>query len=71
MKLAIEYNGKQHYEPVDFFGGKIEFEKRKILDNKKKDLLAEHNYTLYIIKYDEYDEASFLNDIKILIENEN
>lgn len=71
LKLAIEYNGKQHYEPVDFFGGKIEFEKRKILDNKKKDLLAEHNYTLYIIKYDEYDEASFLNDIKILIENEN
>lgn len=71
LNLAVEYNRRQHYEPVEFFGGEIEFEKRKLLDNKKKDLLAEHNCTLYIIKYDEYDEASFLKNIKTLIENEN
>ena len=51
LNLAIEYNGRQHYEPVEIFGGEVEFEKRKILDNKKKDLLAKHNCTLYIIKY--------------------
>lgn len=71
LNLAIEYNGRQHYEPVEIFGGEVEFEKRKILDNKKKDLLAKHNCTLYIIKYNEYDEASFLNNIKTFIRNEN
>ena len=30
LNVAIEYQGKQHFEPVDFFGGQEAFEKQKI-----------------------------------------
>lgn len=51
-KLIIEYNGKQHYEPVDFFGGKSSFinqlrrdEELRQYCNKNKIYLLEVPYT--------------------------
>ena len=51
LNLAIEYQGRQHYESIDFFGGKKAFEKRQILDEKKRKLLKEHNINLLEWKY--------------------
>lgn len=34
LKIAIEYQGKQHYEPVDFFGGSETF-----LETQRRDVL--------------------------------
>jgi hypothetical protein len=34
-KLAFEYQGRQHFEPVDFFGGEESFRKIKKLDRRK------------------------------------
>ena len=51
LNLAIEYQGRQHYEAIDFFGGEEGFEKRQILDEKKRILLKEHNIKLLEWKY--------------------
>ena len=51
LNLAIEYQGRQHYEAIDFFGGQQSFERRQILDEKKRSLLKEHNINLLEWKY--------------------
>ena len=47
--IAIEYQGDQHYYPIDFFGGEAAFVKNKIRDEKKKHLSKENNcYLIYV-----------------------
>lgn len=54
-KIGIEFNGRQHYEPVDFFGGESQFEKQKEND-KLKSLYCENNgITLIIIHHKDMD----------------
>lgn len=48
-KIAIEYNGKQHYEETNFF--KIDLETLQARDQKKADFCEENNIDLYIIPY--------------------
>lgn len=36
--IAFEYQGIQHYSPVDFFGGQESFVKGIELDKRKKEL---------------------------------
>ena len=43
---GIEYQGIQHYEPVDIFGGEEGFKTAKERDERKKELCAEHNVQL-------------------------
>lgn len=50
---SIEYNGKQHYEPNDYFGGEEAFKKQLIRDNIKKEYCENNNIKLIIIRYDE------------------
>jgi len=50
---AIEYNGKQHYEPVEFFGGEAAFRKQKELDAQKAALCSENGVRLFTVRYDE------------------
>lgn len=51
LKLAVEYNGRQHYEPVSVFGGQDAFELIKKRDKRKKELLEKHNIKLIVIPY--------------------
>jgi len=51
--LCIEYNGRQHYEPVQIFGGDVGLGKTKIRDNIKINFCESNNIKLLIIKYDE------------------
>lgn len=44
--IGIEYQGIQHYEAVDFFGGKDGLKKRMELDSKKKELCIKNGVTL-------------------------
>jgi hypothetical protein len=53
LKVAIEYQGKQHFEPVDYFGGKEAFEKGQIRDNEKRKLSKENGIKLVYINFDE------------------
>jgi hypothetical protein len=47
----VEYDGKQHFEPIDFFGGKEGFTKTKIRDEIKNTYCAINNIPLLRIPY--------------------
>lgn len=51
--LCVEYNGRQHSTPIDFFGGLNEFNKNIIRDNIKKQYCKNNDIKLLIINYDE------------------
>ena len=49
--VLIEYDGIQHSEPIDRFGGCSEFEKRKQLDDIKTKYADDNGYTLIRISH--------------------
>lgn len=49
--ILIEYNGIQHYEANDFFGGEEQLKKQKEHDKRKRDYAKKHGYKLITIKY--------------------
>lgn len=66
LNIAIEYNGRQHYTPVNRFGGVIEYQKRLELDNLKRQKCKENNCILFEVKFD-YTKEDFnklINNIK-------
>ncbi len=46
LRTAIEYQGVQHYEPVQFFGGEEAMLQRQALDEQKKRLCEENDVSL-------------------------
>jgi hypothetical protein len=55
LNVLIEYQGKQHYESVDFMGGQKDFKLRKIRDEIKRDYCKKNNYKLIEISYLDYE----------------
>lgn len=53
LKIAIEYQGKQHYEPVEFFGGEDAFLRNQERDKRKANLCAQHGVFMLYFRYDE------------------
>lgn len=53
IKTAFEFQGLQHYEAVDFWGGTSGFSKRQELDERKRLLSAQNGIKLVEWKYDE------------------
>lgn len=51
LEKYIEYNGEQHYHPVNFFGGEEKFKKQVELDNLKKIYLKNK---LIVISYKDF-----------------
>lgn len=56
----IEYNGIQHYQPIEHFGGVSQLKKQQYYDKLKKQFLKDK---LIIIRYDEDIEKSFIEKI--------
>ena len=52
LNIAIEYQGLQHYEPVDYFGGIEAFQKTVERDNRKKELCHKHDCHLIYVQRD-------------------
>lgn len=72
IKVAIEYNGEQHYRVIDFSGknpekAKLEFKTIKARDRTKRRLLKKHGIKLIEIKYTE--NINEENIRRILLEN--
>ena len=63
--LLIEYNGEQHYEPVEYFGGKKQFEKQIEHDNRKRNYAIEYNVELLEIPYWDYNNIEEIIMCKI------
>lgn len=51
--LLIEYNGKQHYEPIRHWGGRKKFLKQKHHDWLKRRYAKRNNIDLLVISYKE------------------
>ena len=69
LKLGIEYQGKQHYEPIDFFGGLNNFKEQRKRDILKKRLCKQHCISIAYFKYDEsMGEGDIINKIKTMVQ---
>ena len=55
LNLLIEYQGKQHDKPIEYFGGKKQFEIQQEHDKRKRDYAKEHNIELLEIWYYDFD----------------
>ena len=64
--IGIEYQGKQHDEPVEFFGGEESFIKNKERDKRKKKLFKENNSDLIEVR-EGYDIEEVIIKVEDLI----
>lgn len=51
--LLIEFQGRQHFEPVKAFGGEKQFERQKEIDLRKKENAIRYKYNIFYINYKE------------------
>ena len=71
LVCLIEYQGEQHYYPVDFFGGEEYFKIQQDYDNKKRKYCEENNILLIEIPYydkNKINEQYLLNKIGGVLE---
>lgn len=68
LNIGIEYQGKQHREPIEFFGGVKAFEKNLERDKRKKRLCSENNLKLFYV-FPETDTIKFIVELKEYIKN--
>lgn len=61
-KVAVEYHGKQHFEPVEFFGGKESFEKTVERDLRKIEIAKKNGVSLIVVTED-YDLDGLIQEI--------
>ena len=54
----VEYNGRQHYMPIEYFGGKLAFNKQLRRDQEVRDYCKEFNINLIELRYDDKDIKS-------------
>lgn len=62
VKCLIEYQGIQHYQPVEFFGGEGIFEIQKTKDNIKRTYATNNNIPLIEIPYHVKNIEKYLMD---------
>ena len=53
LNLIIEYHGRQHFMPIDFFGGEEAFQMGKKNDNIKQQYCIDNHINYEVIRYDE------------------
>lgn len=63
LDLCIEYDGKQHYSPIKFFGGEHSLNKQKENDKIKNEYCKQNNIHLLRIRYD----SDILTELKLKI----
>ena len=51
LRIAIEYQGKQHFEPVEIFGGSNAFKRQQERNDLKRKLSVANNVHLVYINY--------------------
>jgi very-short-patch-repair endonuclease len=62
IRTCIEFDGKQHYEPMSFFGGVEAYDRLKINDNIKNEYCEDNYIDLVRIKYDSIDNIISILD---------
>ena len=70
LNIGIEYQGKQHNEPIDFFGGVESFQKTIERDLRKKQLCNENNCILLFV-YPETKTDDFILELESIVNARN
>ena len=65
--LFIEYNGIQHYEPVEYFGGVESFKDRQLRDKEKHEYTYNTCRDILDIKYDQFDNVNEIIEQRLKI----
>ncbi len=68
FNIGLEYQGLQHYEPVNYFGGHEAFKKTLERDKIKKDLCKKNGCFLIYVE-ENYDFEQLKNRIELIIRN--
>jgi len=64
LKMGFEYQGIQHFEPIEHWGGKAALKELKVRDAKKKKLCEENGINLiYVFYYEELNKELIYNKI--------
>lgn len=53
LNIFIEYNGEQHYVPINVMGGQLQFKQQQARDEELRQYCIDNNIKLIEIKYDE------------------
>jgi very-short-patch-repair endonuclease len=56
FRTVIEFDGKQHFQPIEHFGGLESYERLKINDKIKNDYCEENYINIIRIRYDQIDD---------------
>ncbi|MCK9330288.1 MAG: hypothetical protein M0Q94_10480 [Candidatus Cloacimonetes bacterium] len=67
LKYLIEYNGIQHYKPVEIFGGIEAFKKQCVNDQIKLDYCKMSNINLIIIPYWDFKNIETILENKLIL----
>ena len=65
--ICIEFDGQQHFKPIEFFGGQDGFNLTKIRDNIKNQWCLENSVSLIRIKYNQIEEISNILKKQLLV----
>lgn len=69
FNVLIEYDGLQHYEPIEYFGGEIVFESQQIKDEIKNNYASENGIKLLRIPYHDIDRVSDILENNLILNN--
>lgn len=59
LDFLIEFQGRQHYEPISKFGGTRGLYQQKYNDNEKRKFCARHGITLIEIPYTDFNILTY------------
>jgi very-short-patch-repair endonuclease len=59
-RTIIEFDGKQHYEPIEHFGGLEAYERLKVNDKIKNDYCEDNYINIIRIRYDQIDRIYYI-----------
>ena len=73
--IGIEYQGVQHYKPIEHFGGEEHFRHQQENDRKKKELCSKNGVTLiewpYTENISEANLIKYIENAKVLCKSKN
>lgn len=64
-KTAIEYQGEQHFRPVEAFGGKSAYKRQVVNDKRKIKRCQEHGIRLLYFTFDSNEKVDKLHGNKV------
>ena len=70
LRVGIEYQGEQHYRPIDFFGGEKAYVEVIARDKRKAELCKSNGVMLVYWRYDEpISKVKLMQKLKAALEN--